>query len=66
MTPRGAARFAMIGMILLTVLLLAGLIRDVSSVLDGLVPAARLLVSVIEVVASLGVTLFFYVFQRTP
>jgi hypothetical protein len=62
MSLKNAALFALVGMVLLTVLVLAGFVRDVSSVINGLIPAVRVLTSLIYLLASLGVTLFFYVF----
>ena len=51
-------------MVLLTILLIAGLIADVSGVLQGLIPAMRLLTSFIYAFASLGVVLFLYAFHK--
>jgi hypothetical protein len=65
MTLKGAAQFALAGMIFLTILLLLEFMRDLSSVLRGLVPALRLLTSLVDLFAGLSVTVFFYVFQRT-
>jgi hypothetical protein len=65
MTLKNAALVALVGMILLTVLLLAGFIRDVASAVNGLIPAIRVLTSLVYVVASVTVTVFFYVFHKT-
>jgi hypothetical protein len=65
MTLRNAAFFALIGMVLLTVLLTLGLIVSVSGVVRGLIPAMALLTSLVEWVASLSVLVFFAVFHRT-
>jgi hypothetical protein len=65
MSLKNAAFVALVGMILLTVLSLAGFIRDVVSALNGLVPAIRVLTSLVYVVASITVTVFFYVFHKT-
>jgi hypothetical protein len=65
MTLKNAALLALVGTILLTVLLLAGFIRDVASAVNGLIPAIRVLTSLIYVVASITVTVFFYVFHKT-
>ena len=62
MTIKGAALLALIGMILLTLLVLAGFIRDITSVLDGLIPALRIVASLIYLIASVGVAVFFWVF----
>ena len=47
MTLKSAAFFALIGMILLTVLLAVGFIRDVSAILAGAIAAIALLKSLI-------------------
>jgi hypothetical protein len=59
MTLKGAAFFALIGMALLTVLLAVGFVRDVSASLAGAIAAVMLLASLIHLLASLGVTVFF-------
>jgi hypothetical protein len=64
MTLKSAAFFALIGMILLTVLLAAGFIRDVSAILAGAIAAMALLKSFIHLLASLSVTIFLYVFHK--
>ena len=64
MTLKSAALFALIGMILLTVLLAAGFIRDVSAILAGAIAAITLLKSLIHLLASLSVTIFLYVFHK--
>ena len=65
MTLKNAALVALVGMILLTVLLLAGFIRDVASAVSGLIPAIVVLRSLVYVVASVTVTVFLYVFHKT-
>ena len=64
MTLKSAALFALIGMILLTVLLALGFIRDVSNFLAGAIAAMALLISLIHLLASLSVTVFLYVFHK--
>ena len=64
MTLKSAAFFALIGMILLTVLLAAGFIRDVSAILAGAIAAIALLKSLIYLLASLSVAVFLYVFYK--
>jgi hypothetical protein len=64
MTLKSAAFFALIGMILLTVLLALGFIRDVSAILAGAIAAMALLKSFIHLLASLSVTIFLYVFHK--
>ena len=65
MTLKSAALFAFVCMMLLAILLLFGFVRDLSSVLQGLVPAARVAQSLVYFLASLSLTVFLYVFQRT-
>ncbi len=65
MKPKNAAFWALIGMALLTILVLAGFIRDVSAVINGLIPAMRILASLIYLLASLGVTVFFYAVYKS-
>jgi hypothetical protein len=64
MSLKNAAFFAFIGVVLLTVLLAVGFIRDVSSLLAGAIAAMALLKSGIYLLASLGVAVFLYVFHR--
>ena len=64
MTLKSAALFALICMILLTVLLGVGFIRDVLSLASGVIAALPVLISLIHLLASLGVTVFLYVFHR--
>ena len=64
MTVKGAAFFALICMILLTVLLALGFIRDFSGFMGGAVAAMALLVSLIHLLASLSVAVFLYVFYK--
>ena len=64
MTLKNAALFALIGMALLSILLAAGFIRDFSALLSGVVAATELLKSGVHLLASLGVTVYFYVFYR--
>ena len=65
MTLKNAALPALIGTLLLTILVAADFIKTVSGVLDGLVPAMALLRSLIYLLASLGVTVFFWLFSKT-
>jgi hypothetical protein len=64
MTLRNAALFALIGMILLTVLLAAGFIRDVLGFVRGAVAVIALLKSGIHLLASLSLAVFLYVFHE--
>jgi hypothetical protein len=65
MSLKNAALLALIGMLLLTILLVAGSISDVLNVIRGLIPLTKLLSSLIHSFAALTVTVFFYVFHKT-
>ena len=65
MTLKNAALFALVGMILLTVLLTVNLIENLSGVLRGFIAAVALLASLVEWLASLAVLVFFAVFHLT-
>ena len=65
MNLKSAAFFALVTMILLTVLLLGDLIRDVLAVLDGVYPAMMVLRSLIYTLAAVGLSLFLWVFHRS-
>jgi len=64
MTLKNASFFALIGMTLLTVLLAADFIRDISAFMGGAAPAVALLRSLIHLLASLSVATFLYVFHK--
>ena len=64
MTLKTAALWALVGMILLSVLAAADFIKTVTGVLNDIVPAVALLRSLIYLLASLTVTVFFWVFQK--
>jgi hypothetical protein len=62
---KSAVFFALIGMVLITVLLAAvGFIRDVSAFLAGAIAAVVLLTSLIHLLASLSLAAFLYVFHK--
>jgi len=65
MRLKNAALFALIGMILLTILLAVIFIRDVSSLLAGAIAAITVFISLIHLLASLSVTIFFYAFHKS-
>lgn len=65
MTVKNAAFFAFIGMALLTVMLAVGFIRDMSAILAGAIAAITALISLIHLLASLSVTIFFYAFHKS-
>ena len=64
MTPKNTAFLALVGMVLVTVLLIAGLIADVLGVVRGLIPAMRLLTSLIYAFAGLSVVVFLHAFPK--
>jgi hypothetical protein len=64
MTPKNTAFLALVGMVLVTILLIAGLIADGLGVLRGLIPAMRLLTSFIYAFAGLSVVAFLYAFYK--
>jgi hypothetical protein len=65
MTPKNAELWAFVGMFLLTILVAADFINTVTGIMHDVVPAMALLRALIYVVlASLTVTVFFFVFQR--
>jgi hypothetical protein len=65
MTLKTAALFALIGMILLTVLEIWHLTSNIVEVTRGLAPAVIVLSSLIYAFAALCVTVFFFVFYKT-
>jgi len=64
MNLKSAAFLALVGMILLSVLVIADFINTAQGVLRDLIPAIMLLRSIIYLVASLGLTVFLWVFHR--
>ena len=52
-------------MTLLTVLLLAGFIRDLLSFVRDVIPPIALLTSLIHVLASVSLTVFLYAFHKS-
>ena len=64
MTLKTAAFLALVGTTLLLVLAASDFINVLFGVLRGIVPAMALLASLVYVLASLSVTVFFYVFQK--
>jgi hypothetical protein len=64
MSLKNAALVALIGMTLLTFLMAVVFIRDVSAFAAGAIAAIAFLVSLIHVLASLGLAVFLYVFYK--
>jgi hypothetical protein len=64
MNLKSAAFLALVGMILLTVLLIADFINVLLGVMRDIVPVVMLLRSLIYMLASLAVTVFLWAFHR--
>ena len=64
MTLKNAVFLALVGMILATILVVAGFIGDLFGVVRGLIPAMRLLISFIHAFAGLSVVVFLYAFHK--
>jgi hypothetical protein len=64
MSLKNAAFLALVGMILLTILLVVGLINDTMGVMQGIVPAVKLVTSLIDAFAGVTLVAFLYVFHR--
>jgi hypothetical protein len=64
MSLKSAALFAMVGMILLTIVLAFGFTRAISLYSVGAIAAMAMLISLIHLLASLSVTVFLYVFHK--
>jgi len=61
---KNAALFALIGMALLTVFQAVDFIRIMSGFLAGAIAAIQLLATLIRLLASLGIVVFFSVYYR--
>lgn len=64
MTLKSAALFALIGTLLFTILMALDFVKTVSGFLGDVVPVIFLLRSLVYLVASLSVTIFFFVFHK--
>jgi sorbitol-specific phosphotransferase system component IIBC len=64
MTPKNAALLAFIGTLLLTILVTFDFVNTVSGVLRDIVPVMALVRSLIYLLASVTVTLFFFLFYK--
>jgi hypothetical protein len=64
MNLKTAALLALLGMILLTLLLAADFINTFSGVMRDLIPPVALFRSLVYLLASLSLAVFFYVFHR--
>jgi hypothetical protein len=65
MSLKSAAFFALVGVILLTIVVALGFIRDISAFTASAIAAKGMLVSLVYLQASLSVTVFLYVFHKT-
>jgi len=65
MALTNATLLALIGMIFLTAILVAGLILDILNVARGVIPPATMVSALVRSFAAVAVTVFFYVFRRT-
>jgi hypothetical protein len=65
MSLKSAALFALVCMILLTVVLALGFVRDISAYSAGAIAANAILVSLVHLLASLSLAAFLYVFHKT-
>jgi hypothetical protein len=64
MTLKNAALFALVGVLLLTLLLAVYFIRDALSFIRGALAVIDVLTSAIRLLAGLGLTVFLYVFHK--
>lgn len=65
MTIRSAASLALVGAGLVTIVLVVGFVSDLLNALRGLVPALRLLTSLIYAFAGVAAVVFLWVFRNT-
>jgi hypothetical protein len=64
MTLKNAALMALVGTVLLTILLVAGLIISMTGLLRGVVPPIQTLSALIRAFAAVTLAVFFYVFHK--
>lgn len=64
MSLKSAALFALVGMLLVTIFTAVDFINMVGADARGLVPAVKVLTSFIELVGSLSLAVFFFVYHR--
>ncbi len=64
MNLRNASLLALIGMVLVTLLVLIDLIRDISGVLNGIVPSVAVVRSTIYTFASVTLAMFLFAFYK--
>jgi len=64
MTMRSAASLALLGAVLVTILLVVGFVLDLLNVLQGLIPALKLVTSFIYAFAGVGAVVFLWAFRN--
>ena len=64
MTLKNATVLALIGMTLLMVLVAADFVTTLSGVLSDVIPAVKLLASLVQLLASVSMVVFLYVFYQ--
>ena len=64
MTLKNAAMLALVATLLLSILLAVDFLNTDLGILGGVIPAVAILRSLIYLLASLTLTLFFYVFYK--
>ncbi len=64
MNLKNAAMLALVASLFLSILLAVDFLNTVLGILDGIIPAVAFLRSLIYLLASLSLTLFFYVFHK--
>ena len=64
MTMRSAASLALLGAVLVTILLVVGFVLDLLNVLQGLIPALKLVTTFIYAFAGVGAVVFLCVFRK--
>jgi hypothetical protein len=64
MTLKNAAVVALIGMAMLSLLLIAGFVRNLIAVVSDAIPMIAVLSSLVQAFAAVSVAMFFYFFQR--
>lgn len=65
MKLKSATCFAIVGTTAWTILTAVNLVRNISGVAGGFLPAITLLTSLIQFVAALSLLLFFVIFRRS-
>jgi hypothetical protein len=65
MTLKSAALLALIGTVLVTLLLVVTFVLDLINVMQGLIPVAILLRSLIYAFGSFSIAVFFYTFYKS-